>query len=80
VPIIRNVSRNASPSGLSGMDLKLRRVAADVLAKDVAAAMGITTGRLSRIEDQPSLTDTMYRRYMEALDKCRTSRTALGAA
>lgn len=79
MPIIRHV-RGSSTSGLSGKDLKLRRVAADILLKDVAALMGISDSRVSRIEDQLAVTDRMYRRYMEALDKCRTSGTVSSVA
>jgi transcriptional regulator with XRE-family HTH domain len=58
------------------MTLKLERVAADITVKDVAAQMGISASRLSRIEDDPSLTARMVDRYRVALTTCRTSRTS----
>jgi transcriptional regulator with XRE-family HTH domain len=58
------------------MTLKLERVAADVAVKDVAAQMGISASRLSRIEDDPNLTERMVARYREALERCRTSGTS----
>lgn len=64
---------------LPGMTLKLERVAADVSVKDVAAQMGISASRLSRIEDDPSLTERMVGRYRDALQRCRTSRTSTKA-
>lgn len=61
---------------LPGMTLKLERVAEDVPVKDVAAQMGISASRLSRIEDDPNLTGRMVTRYREALERCRTFRTS----
>lgn len=62
---------------VTGLDLKLRRVAARLQAKDIAARMGISSSRVSRIEDPAyRVTDRMYRRYMEALEECRTSGTS----
>ena len=60
---------------LPGMTLKLERVAADITLTDVAARMGISPSRLSRIEDHPNLTERMVVRYRTALDMCRTSGT-----
>ena len=65
---------------LTGTDLKLRRVAALVQAKDVAARMGISDSRLSRIEKPAPVTDRMARRYLDALAQCRTSGTSGRAA
>jgi hypothetical protein len=62
------------------MILKLERVAADVDGKDVAAQMGISASRLSRIEDDPNLTSAMVSRYREALQRCRASRTSAEAS
>jgi transcriptional regulator with XRE-family HTH domain len=53
------------------MDLKLRRVAARLQVKDVAQAMGISSSRISRIEDPDhSVTPRMERRYMAAILSC----------
>jgi len=65
---------------LPGLTLKIERVTADVPVKDVAAQMGISSSRLSRIEDDPSLTARMVVRYREALERCRTSRTSTEGA
>jgi predicted transcriptional regulator len=61
---------------MNGTDLKVARVRADVKLKDVALAMGISSSRLSRIEAPTShpAPDTI-RRYLDALEKCRTSGT-----
>ena len=68
-----------STEPLRGMDLELRRVAAKVKVKDIASAMGISPSRVSRIEDQPSVTDRLARRYLDALATCRTSGTSRAA-
>lgn len=65
---------------LTGTDLELERVAAKVMVKDVAEAMGITPSRVSRIEDQPRITPKLARRYRDALETCRTSGTSGRAA
>lgn len=53
---------------MTGLDLKLRRVAADVRVKDLAEAMGVTDSRISRIEsDRRHVTDDAERRYLAAL-------------
>ena len=69
-----------SNEALRGMDLELRRVAARIKVKDVAAQMGISPSRLSRIEDQPTVTDRLARRYLDALAACGTSGTSGKAA
>lgn len=69
-----------TPDRTTGMTLKLERVAADVAVKDVAAQMGISASRVSRIEDDPGLTDRMVLRYRDALSMCRTSRTSAEAS
>lgn len=65
---------------LSGTDLELQRVVAKVKVKDIAAHMGISPSRVSRIEDQPTITPRMARRYLDALAMCRTSGTSGRAA
>lgn len=66
-------------TGLTGLDLKLRRVAAGVQVKQIAGAMGITPSRVSRIEGEPRVTPDMEARYTRALDTCRTSGTSAAA-
>jgi predicted transcriptional regulator len=61
---------------MNGTDLKVARVRADVKLKDVAREMGISSSRLSRIEAAGSNpADETIRRFLEALEKCRTSGT-----
>ena len=52
---------------VTGLELKLRRVGARVKAKDLAAAMGVTTSRISAIEREAIPTDETRRRYVAAL-------------
>jgi plasmid maintenance system antidote protein VapI len=59
----------------SGKDLKLKRVAADVQAKDLATAMGVTDSRVSHIEGQRRVTPEAEARYLAALDMCITKST-----
>lgn len=64
----------------TGTDLKVERVRARIAANVVAAQMGISSSRLSRIEAQEALTDRLRDRYLGALETCRTSSTSEGAA
>lgn len=61
--------------GASGLDLKLRRVAADVRAKDIADAMGVHRTRISRIESSRTVTPDTSSRYLAALAMCATKST-----
>ena len=63
----------------SGKDLKLKRVAADVLGKDLAAAMGVKPSAVSRIENTRLVTDEAVARYLAALDMCITKSTGEAA-
>jgi transcriptional regulator with XRE-family HTH domain len=60
---------------MSGKDLKLRRVDADVKVKDLAAAMGVTDSRISRIENSRTVTPDAITRYLTALSTCTTKST-----
>ena len=60
---------------LSGKELKLKRVAADVQAKQIAAAMGVTASAVSRIENTRVVTVEAEARYLAALDTCITKST-----
>lgn len=60
---------------MTGLDLKLKRIASGVKAQDVAAAMGISSGRLSRIESQTTVTTSLSQRYLDGLADC-VKRTA----
>ncbi len=57
---------------MTGLDLKIERTRARIKAQDIAAAMGISPGRLSRIENgRAQITERMRERYLNALDRCR---------
>jgi transcriptional regulator with XRE-family HTH domain len=52
---------------MTGLDLKLKRTAAQVKARDLARLMGITPSRISAIERTDSVTPEMEERYLGAL-------------
>lgn len=56
----------------SGLDLKVLRVQNRVKQKDIAAAMGVTSSRVTRIEAEGFPSVEMIARYVKALDTCRT--------
>lgn len=60
---------------MTGKDLKLRRVGADVRTKDLASAMGVTDSRVSRIENSRIVTEEAMARYLVALHTCVTKST-----
>jgi transcriptional regulator with XRE-family HTH domain len=64
----------------TGKDLKLRRVAADVKSKDLAAAMGVSASRISQIEGgRDPMTLEIESRYLAALHMCVTKTTSAAA-
>ena len=65
---------------MTGLDLKLERTAERVRVKELAAAMGISQSRISRIEGQSVVTDILTARYRAALRTCGTSADARGVA
>lgn len=65
---------------MTGLELKLKRVGADVRTKDLALAMGVTAGRITYIEGRRILTDEAIERYLAALDTCTTKSTETGSA
>ena len=65
---------------LSGKELKLRRVEADVLSKDLAEAMEVHPARISRIENSRLVTEDAAARYLRALDTCITKSNPEAAA
>ena len=64
---------NENPTGL---DLKVERIRAGVLLKELAREMGITPSRVSRIEKPEPVTARMVARYRAALGTCGTSKAA----
>jgi transcriptional regulator with XRE-family HTH domain len=63
----------------TGLDLKLRRVAAGISGKAIAEAMGVSPGRVSKIEKPEPVTLDMEARYVAALSKCVTKSTRIAA-
>lgn len=65
---------------MTGKDLQLKRVEADVKSKDLAAAMGVQPSRISHLERLRIVTDEARDRYLSALDTCTTKSTPEAAA
>lgn len=63
---------------MTGKDLKMQRVGADVRTKDLASAMGVTDSRVSRIENSRLVTEAAISRYLAALSMCITNSTRGG--
>lgn len=64
---------------VSGLDLKLARVAARVRQNRLAKEMGVSPTRVAQLERESVITAEMIRRYRLALETCRTSRTGAAA-
>ena len=62
-------------SDLTGHDLRVRRVQADVRSGDVAAHMGVAVSTVSRIEGARRVTAQAAGRYLEALAALATVTT-----
>lgn len=60
---------------MTGLELKLKRVAADVRVKELAEAMGVTDSRITYIEGRRNPTQEAIDRYMNALSTCVTKST-----
>ncbi len=60
---------------MTGLELKLRRVAADVRSTDLARAMGVSQSRISHIERQRIVSEEAAARYVAALATCTTKTT-----
>lgn len=65
---------------VTGKELELERRALDVKVKDLAAAMGSRSSRVSQIESQRLVTPEMARRYRDALATFATVATSPEAA
>ena len=59
----------------TGLELKLRRVAADVKSRDIAAVMGVHPSRITYIERSRVVADGTVERYVAALATCTTVTT-----
>ena len=64
---------------VSGLDLKLARVAARVRQNRLASAMGVSPSRVAQLEREAVITAEAAQRYRDALETCRTSRTGAAA-
>lgn len=60
---------------VSGMDLKLQRVAADITARDLAAVMGCHPSRVNYIEGRRLVTPTAAEKYRAALATLTTKQS-----
>lgn len=56
---------------VTGLDLKLARVAARVKQRQLGQAMGVSESRVSSIERESFVTAELAARYRTALDTCR---------
>ena len=56
-----------SDQPVTGHDLRVLRVAADVRTKELAEAMGVLASTVSRLENSRRVTDRMRERYVAAL-------------
>lgn len=74
------MATHAQDAHMTGKDLKLQRVAADVMVKDLAAAMGVSDSRVSRIENSRVVTSDAESRYVNALTTCITKSTETPSA
>lgn len=63
----------------TGLDLKVERTRHRLQAKTVAEAMGISQSRISNIEYLAVVSDEIAKRYLEAVEQCRTSGTSEAA-
>lgn len=59
----------------SGLDLKVARTRARVKAKRIAMAMGVSPSRVASLEREAVVTAEAAKRYLDAVEACRTVRT-----
>lgn len=65
---------------MTGKELKLQRITADIKGIDLAAEMGVDGSWVSRIENMRVVTPAASERYLAALATLTTSSTAEKAA
>lgn len=63
------------PERYSGLELKLKRVAADIRTGDLAYEMGVTDSRVSYIEGRRLVTVAAAEKYLAALATLTTKTT-----
>lgn len=61
-------TERATLRAMTGMQLKLLRIAARVKGVALARQMGVTNSRVSAIEREAVVTPEMERRYLEAME------------
>lgn len=64
----------------TGMELKLQRVGHRVKAKHLADEMGVSSARVSAIENQAAVTDETATKYLSALSTLTTIPTSADTA
>lgn len=64
----------------SGLDLKVARTRERVKAKAIAEAMGVSQSRVAKIEREAVISAEIVKRYLEAVELCRTPGTSETAA
>lgn len=67
-------------AAMTGLELKLRRVALRIKVQDLAERMGVSASRISAIENQAVVTDETIRRYLDALTTSATIPTSQATA
>lgn len=65
------ICQYAHMAQMTGLDLKLARVAARCKQHEVAKEMGVTPSRISALEREAVVSETAAARYLAALDTCR---------
>jgi DNA-binding XRE family transcriptional regulator len=55
------------PSEITGLSLRVARVEARAKAKDIAALMGVSRSRITKIEREGFVSEAIATRYLEAL-------------
>jgi transcriptional regulator with XRE-family HTH domain len=61
---------------MTGIELKVRRVAARVKAYELAEAMDVSPSRVSALEREAEITSTAAERYLAALETLQEVRNA----
>lgn len=64
-----------SNTHMTGLELKVQRVASEVRSKEIARVMGVDPSRITHIEASRKVTPETVRRYLAALSMCTTTTT-----
>lgn len=60
---------------MTGLELKVQRVTAEVRSKEIAQVMGVDPSRITHIESSRKVTPETAHRYLAALATCTTKST-----